>query len=412
MEKIYVEENQKKNKNTRLTVSVGLSFAVAFAAIVSILFVSMSGTTYSLDDVTTLPTTITTNEPGAQIQAGENFVVKEYSAQGVTNPIYCVESAKGFEYPQTLSRVKKSGGGEYVIEDVGFIYLLTKLANLSVDASDINSTVDISNDKKARYVEAWLNQTAIWSYLGRIGAENSKEDYSAANAAALYAVDSLNVSDAADNITTTLTTTDSTKSFYELVGLKTIVDAAYTYHPKTTYLNVGLTKASDKFTVTKGYLKSDRINVKYDNTGVISDQSDTYSLTLSNAPKGTKVYGINSSGKEELIKDLKNVSYSKYKSLYLYVPTSEVKGTVKFSVGITGKFEVYTGYYYENGTAQRVTTVDKVAMSRNAGEDFTITKAPDTASNASRIMYIVGMVVLLSGLGILYVNIKNQKQYQ
>ena len=31
MEKIYLEENQKKNKNTRLTVSVGLSFAVAFA---------------------------------------------------------------------------------------------------------------------------------------------------------------------------------------------------------------------------------------------------------------------------------------------------------------------------------------------------------------------------------------------
>lgn len=412
MEKIYVEENQKKNKNTRLGISVGLSFAVAFAAIVSILFVSMSGTTYSLDDVTTLPATITTVAPTHEIADEDGlFRVHPYSAQGISNPIYCVESNVDYEANITLSRVKKSGGGEYVIEDVGFIYLLTKIANLSVNASDINSSTTISDADKVKYVNAWLKQTAIWSYLGRIGAANSSPSYSADKAATLYALDSLNVTETG-SLVANLTTTDSTKSFYELVGLKDIVDTAYNNRKNTTYLSVGLTKASDKFTVTKGYLKSDKIIVKYDNTGVISGKSDTYSLTLSNAPKGTKVYGINSSGKEELIKDLKNVSYSKYKSLYLYVPTSEVKGTVKFSVGITGKFEVYTGYYYENGTAQRVTTVDKVAMSRNAGEDFTITKAPDTASNASRIMYIVGMVVLLSGLGILYVNIKNQKQYQ
>ncbi len=84
MEKIYVEENKKKKMNTRLGISVGLSFAVAFAAIVSILFVSMSGTTYSLDDVTTLPATIKTLAPTNMIKETTNsdpqFIVHPYSA--------------------------------------------------------------------------------------------------------------------------------------------------------------------------------------------------------------------------------------------------------------------------------------------------------------------------------------------
>ena len=412
MEKIYVEENQKKKKNTRLGISVGLSFAVAFVAIVSILFVGTSGTTYSLDDVTTLPVTLTTIAPTQQvIDASGTFDVKPYSAEGVSNPIYCVESAQGYEPGITLTRVKKNGG-DYVIEDAGFIYLLTKISNMSVKAADVQVTNGtVSDADKVKFVNSWLRQTAIWSYLGRTGATGSKDIYGPSNASALYAVKELHAGDIG-NAVNYLQPTDSTKSFYELVGLNKIVDDAYGYRNSSTLLTIGLTKASDKFTMTKGYLKSDKINVKYDNTGLISDHADTYSITLSNAPSGTKVYGINSSGKEELIKDLKNISYSKYKQLYLYVPASGVKGTVKFSMGISGNFEVYTGYYYENGNAQRVTTVDKVRMVRNSGEDFTLTKAPDTASNASRIMYIIGMVVLLSGLGILYVNIKNQKQYQ
>ena len=196
--------------------------------------------------------------------------------------------------------------------------------------------------------------------------------------------------------------------------MNTILDKAILSHNSGNVLNVSVSGNGNKFTYANDRLKSDKITVKIGTSGLISDFSDNYTIKLGNAPKGTQVYGINASGKEELIKDLDNVSYSKYQQLYLYVPAKEVKGKVDFTLSVQANFEVYTGYYYEptSGTAQRVTTVDKFSHAKVAGMPFNITKAPDTGTDASSIMYIIGMVVLLSGLGILYVNIKNQKQYQ
>ena len=43
------------------------------------------------------------------------------------------------------------------------------------------------------------------------------------------------------------------------------------------------------------------------------------------------------------------------------------------------------------------------------GLDFTIVKVPDTATDISGTIYVVGLIVLLSGLGILYINVRKQK---
>ncbi len=420
MEKIYIEENQKKKKNNHLSVSVGLSFGVAFIAIVSILFVSMSGTTYSLPTVDTLPTKITTLAPTHVIKPTapaasmgiENFSVEPYSAQGISHPVYCVESAMGYT-PAELSR-----DGE--ITDEGFIYLLTKIENL--DVGTVTPSGSVTADQAKSFVKSWLGQTAIWMYLGSTGAANSKSVFDGddeppvpniyidSNINALTNINALQVNDADLN---TLGNITSSTSFYKQTGLDAILTKAIQNHNKSDVLNATITKSSDKFVLTSNnYLKSDKVTVKIGTSGLISDIDDNYSIVLNNVPTGTKVYGINANGKEEEIKDLTKVSYSKYQQFYLYVPADKVTGTVNFTASIKAAFEVYTGYFYKAAGAQRVTTVDKVAKMKNPGVPFTITRTPDTASNASSIMYIVGMIVLLSGLGILYVNIKNQKQYQ
>lgn len=432
MEKIYIEENQRKQKNYRLSVSVGMSFAVAFIAIVSILFISLSGTTYSSPDVATLPKTITTLQPTAKLVPTAPtaaysiglFTVEPYSAQGISTPVYCVESAVNYR-TATLNRVTSP------IDDEGFIYLLTKIETMNIDmnkvafsGNDVNGSA-LTADAAKKYLKSWIGQTAIWMYLGSTGAPNSKTTYGdsantqvyvAANRNDLYNINTLKIRNMTQDEFGTIGVSTSGLSFYKDTGMNEIVNAAISYHGQEDVLTVGLSKASDKFVTSGKYLKSDKITVRLGATGNISDVSDTYAIKLSNAPAGSKVYGINKSGKEEEIKDLSKVSFNTYNQFYVYIPFKKVdkKETINFTVEITGNFEVYTGYYYETSEvpAQRVTTVDKVSVAKNKGVSFSVALAPDTGVDASSIMYIVGMVVLLSGLGILYVNIKNQKQYQ
>ncbi len=440
MEKIYVEENQKKKTNNKLSVSVGLSFAVAFMAIVSILFISMSGVTYSLDNVDTLPAKITTENPGMQLipdetsfgdgnnYDGSSFIVHTYSAQinGSSKPVYCVESAIRYATKE-LNRGKK-------IEDEGFIYLLTKLDALEIDASKLTITErpagsgNLPTATALEYTKYWLTQTAIWMYLG-INGDNEPNSitlpdddtpvYTAAHKNDLYSIKTLRVGE----LTTLGTITANSNSLFKDFGVNTILDTALRYYGRTDVLNIGLSKASDKFTLVNNdeYLKSDVVTVNFNTEGITAKTADTYKLTLAGAPEGTKVYGINNAqgdpnnGNEELITNLNAVNYKKYQQLYIYVPANKVTGKVEFSLAIDGEYEVVTGYYYEPSqanSAQRVTYIGKYYHTEQAGTDFSVSKAPDTGTDASSILYIIGMIVLLSGLGILYVNIKNQKQYQ
>ncbi len=435
MEKIYIEENQKKNN--KLSVSVGLSFAVAFIAIVSILFVSMSGVTYSIDNVDSLPATITTETAGMELMPNElspsfasgdydesSFAVHTYSAQinGASKPVYCVESAIAYK-TATLNKGKR-------IEDEGFIYLLTKLEALNITANDLTIDERTAGSLPAatavEYAKYWITQTAIWMYLGVNNEPNSitlpgdsTQVYTAGHKNDLYSLKSFQV-----GRTTSLGTVGAkTNSLYKDFGVNTILDTAIRFHGRQDVLDIGASKASDKFTLVNNdtFLKSDKITINLSTEGITAAAASTYKIKLTGAPEGTKVYGVNNAqgdannGNEELITNLNAVDYSKYQQLYVYVPADKVTQNVEFTLEVDGDFEVITGYYYEPGTAgsaQRVTHIGKYSYTKNTGVDFSLSPAPDTGTDASSILYIIGMIVLLSGLGILYVNIKNQKQYQ
>lgn len=417
MEKIYIEENQKQKMSAKLTASVGLSFVVAFVAIVSILFISMGGTTYSLDP-DDLPDTITTNDAQTALiptaSNAEDFETNPYSTTigGATKTIYCVESAIGYE-----STTLNKGGS---ISDEGFIYLLTSIANLNVGS--VTPSGSVSAEDAQKYIKSWLGQTAIWMYLGAINAPNSKDVYGGegepntkdvyvpGNKSILYGVNSIKVTQRMSEIGTITT---SSGSFYSNSGLNAILDRAISAHGSSTVLSLDVSVDNPtSFVLKNDYLKSDKIKVKLGSSGLISDVVDDYKIQLDNAPEGTKVYGVTTSGTEEQITNLNKVSYNKYQNLYVYVPANKVKQKVEFSLEVFGSFNVYTGSYYTATGAQKVTTIDLTTKTKNDGVDFSITPAPDTGTDASSIIYIIGMVVLLSGLGILYVNIKNQKQYQ
>ena len=74
-----------------------------------------------------------------------------------------------------------------------------------------------------------------------------------------------------------------------------------------------------------------------------------------------------------------------------------------------GAFEKYVGYEYESGEYQKITDVkimnDVITKPLSFKLDYT-PEVPDTGMNTAQTIYFIGLIVLLSGVGIIYANAK------
>lgn len=426
MEKIYVDQNQQQRKQKRnkklnsLNISLGLSFAVAFIAIASILFVSLSGTSYAADDTETLPEKLTTLSPGEDdivntpgfttSGASEVTLYRAEDAEHNTHYVYCLESAIGYLPGAEMNR---SG----VIDDYGFIYLTSKLDKITVPTTDFGGITE----RQATIIKYWIEQTAIWAYLGKT-APTDPTNHAAWTGGTYYTA-----AQAVKSLTTqagTYVTTGNTTPYYEKYGVVEIINKALTYHTNgLDPLTLNINKASGGFSLVNGdkYLRSPKLTVSYspgqDN---ISSVQDEYELSVVGAPEGSYVEGVNGQGKVVTLKDsdLKNLKLSEYKEFYVVVPKDKVTNTTKrFSVIAKGKFEVLTGFYYtgslDGDDAQTITTLKKIVQDKDSQITLEVVYTPDvpnTSISVSQSIYLIGLIVLLSGLGILYVNVRKQQK--
>lgn len=144
-------------------------------------------------------------------------------------------------------------------------------------------------------------------------------------------------------------------------------------------------------------------------TGVISIQNSSevssFSLDLSKAPSGTKVY--NESGSElTSLTDIPSTT-----RFYLIVPISNPDNyTFDFNISATASYTYYNGYKYTSGANQPVVLVTNDTKSITAALRIEGSHVEDTASSISRVMYISGLFILLCGVGIIYANVKPKKQ--
>ena len=173
MEKIYMENNQnQKQKKTfnMLNVTVGLSFAIAFIAVASILLVVAFKPSYSYEKLDTLPKTVKVSTVhnhlvgNASNSAPRTFIF-DLSYNGGTAPGICLEYEAlfgGYEGDLTAD--------DEEINDVGLIYLIQKLdeldARIKSDYQENNSfeCSDPANNCSADNISAWVRQNAIWEY--------------------------------------------------------------------------------------------------------------------------------------------------------------------------------------------------------------------------------------------------------
>ena len=105
------------------------------------------------------------------------------------------------------------------------------------------------------------------------------------------------------------------------------------------------------------------------------------------------------------IKDLANISLNSYDHFRVYVPKDAVSTEKKnVTLAFKYKFDVISGYYYKASGHQTVTMLGTLPKEVSKGLDFSIVKVPDTATDISGTIYVVGLIVLLCGVGIVYAN--------
>ena len=166
--------------------------------------------------------------------------------------------------------------------------------------------------------------------------------------------------------------------------------------------------------------KTDTISVtsdeKYYQTAQISvaatptENFNGYSIKLEGAPEGSFI--VDENGNK--IEDTKLANMSGTDKFYIRVPINKVNEnnkTIKFSV--TGSFTTLEGNYYigkdETKEYQTVAAVETVTSNIQTGVEIPLNytpDVPDTGLSTAQTVYFIGLIVLLSGIGIIYANVK------
>ncbi|MDD5888930.1 MAG: hypothetical protein PUC82_05555 [bacterium] len=408
MEKIYMEDmgENKKNKrqtkkkfNSKTTIA---SLVMAAILIVTVVVVGFTGNSYAIPDVSyNLPDTFTSKVGEAEYQSDTGFSVIPYFTDGDIQ-VFCLEHGVNFPNGTLYSK------GEQ-ITDYGLLYLM---ANVYPN-KDFSTFADDG-------LQTWLSQVAIWMYLytSEDLLDNGQLDNSVTGTSPNY-----------------IAPEDLTK-IKEARGVILYDGGDLVYHtmnPATGGVSNGGVTADDPLlydtiedlvnralsnrtvpnkTLTINY--NNDISVTQDNkyyqTSVISvvgspsDNFNGFELKIDKAPEGTFV--VDANGQE--IKDLSNLTATD--KLYLRTPIDKVtedNKSINFSV--TGSFKTYEGHYYVADGAQTITSVNTVNNNISKGAEIPLNytpKVPDTGMSTAQTIYFIGLIILLSGVGIIYANVK------
>ena len=303
-----------------------------------------------------------------------------YADSSYTRQIFCVEA-----------HVPAPGGVDYIkdgsITDYGLLYLLNNsYVNGANVLPDRIGNVEVSNP----YTETAVTQLAIWMYLiekyGNTGVNNLDEsDITTIKDAqkVTYAVDG-----------------QAAPTEYSIPNLyndyiKKLVDAALNAQGAK---NFSLVKASDDLTLNGDWYWSSEFAVQ----STTWDDLETYDISVGGID-GAKVVDVDGN-------DMETTGVSKDKKFKVLIPKSSVNSNSQtLSVVARGKFNGLDGSYYVAtiaGEHQKVVGVSGKVVYVDADASIEVVGAPDTAKNAIQILYFIGLIILLSGVGIIYANTK------
>lgn len=398
MEKIYMEKNNNNKESFwkklfKSNTSVVLSFTLAIVSILSLVAVGFNQVSFAVPDITSnlqapFVTKDVDNSTDRIIGLNNNFPVTAfYTSSNI--PVFCLEYNIEFKGGSTYQ-----DGGE--VTDYGLLYLT---ANLYPN----KKLKDASGNELDYRAQTWITQTAIWVYLKKAGdTQNSQLTDEKINQ--IQGETSLGKWDPTGGLETTKYY-ESDKPIYSTFGITSLINTALANRSKPNK-SMAITKSTDAISLTADgkYYQTGLFTV----TGSVSAEAlgtyKGYSLSLNGAPNGTIIVGENGS----TVDDLNNISPST--KFYVRIPKDKVteeKQTI--TVNVNGKFNSYEGRKFVSPGDQTITTVQTKDTVVAAGTSFEIVGSPDTGMSTAQSIYFIGLIVLLSGVGIIYANVKPAK---
>lgn len=398
MEKIYMDSDGKSPKKQsffkRLLNDKGSMTAlvvIAFVGIVGLMVFGLNQISFAADLTGQLPEKFTSKQGDENVmrllgetRSGQDGVLPILGFYTDTDiPIFCIE------YNVTYSVGKEYTPGEE-ISDYGLIYLMSQIyPNVPFKDADGNEL--------AENVQVWLTQSAIWSYLYETG-DPKNSDFVTWNDKVK------DVNRLYDSSANYVITADTGKSLYEQFGINTLIEKAKTM--RSHVMLVSVSKKSENISVTNDnkYYQTDLISV----TGSVGSTDITsfegYSVNLSKVPEGTIL--VDESGNQ--YSDLENMSPTS--KFFVRVPVDKVTDENKtLEISVSGKFKTYGANKYVSGEYQKVANVK--LLNKNVNHPLTIQldytpEVPDTGMGVAQTIYFMGLILLLSGVGIVYANAK------
>ena len=394
MEKIYMHDNQKQKirraRKRGFSVTAVLVAVVAVAALIAVGFGQIS---FAIpEEGVTLGNEFISAEPDvATMIYGENsrFGVNQLLTKD-GKPVFCIE--RDITYKGDLKYVKS----ERVL-DSGLLYLMSNIYP--------NKKIMDGDTELPLGVQVWLSQSAVWIYASINGYENNTEMTADVMEKILLETQ---LYDKDMNVVAKIDDDDIAAGHSSLMGkygiFKLLQDAQKLGTAPSNSLNI--TKKSEGVSMTSDgkFYQTDYIEV----VGTVLSESigsfNGYELKTKNAPEGTMI--IDKDGNE--IKDVTNLAPGT--KFAFKIPVEKVtEENKKIEVNVLGSFDSYAADIYVADTSQTVTSVSKVNNNLSVPLDVDLNytpTVPDTALDNSATLYIIGLILLLSGLGIFYTSAK------
>ena len=382
----------KKFKYFSFAVLVGAFFTAKCDVVSAATTIASSG----------LPDTITRGEVKYDLSNGVTNVT------GKTNYPFYAEDSTGTYQLYCSDRNNGNFTGAYTLTkdkrlDYGFTHILVKQDSIYTNDTYTrkfqNNQAPVAADSSfnaisKEMVNTWITQMAIWGYQGSISSSELNNGLLAYKAfSGDRTLEYELFSDAA------FTSGLSAKALWDTYVVSEI-NGAKELNAKSPYDATMTMKVDGEWAKIDG---TNNVKSGLISTSISSGNTGTYSLTFDNAPQGTKVY--TEDGKE--VTDLKSIPVSS--KIYLVVPKSDKKEDYKFSVNASSTLTYDAAYQYVDKVGGHQPSILVGPESKDLSASIEMTLAPDTALSVSNSIYFLGFLILISGVFVIYANVKTKE---
>lgn len=413
MEKSQRDDNKKRMLSGSV-ITILLLVVVVIAAVVTFGF----DNSFAISDINIkTPKKVETVEPGdLLIGVGGMYADPPVRVAVSFSPYYVYDKELGSnsKYPvfnlehnrefKPLTSYEKSDA----ITDYGLLYLM---ANVYPNV-EFDSFLDEN-------LQTWISQVAIWMYLyekeltekGTVTEDSPNyimpDEIASIKETAGVSVYGGDVTYTANPATGGktdgyLTLEDFEFKLYDLY-IKNRVEEALAINGERTYdLNVDF-KSDVSISEDEKYYVTSLVSV-------ISEPLEKFSgyrLIINDAPEGTYVQDADGNKIDGVM------DFGPTDKFHFVVPVdkiTETNKTIKFSV--IGTFNDYGGYYYKSTADNGGPVITSVNVTNKRLEDsgeiaLNYTPVvPDTGMSIAQVVYFIGLIILFSGVGIIYTNVK------